>query len=218
MDILKRCTACGEEKSEYGFYLGRAGSVCKACHTAKQREKRRSNPEKSRENSQKNYWANKDKILARQKAARKKNKADPRRLEGVPEEKACRWCSKTKPAEAFYPNSDPGDGLSAVCRDCYRAKYQKKKEYWRDRYLRKAFGLTLERWNEMLTEQGNRCAACGAEAPGGRHARWHVDHSHKTGEIRALLCFVCNTALGMVDDSIPRLRSLIAYIEKHSKL
>ena len=44
----------------------------------------------------------------------------------------------------------------------------------------------------MLAEQGGGCAICGAPP---KTRRLHVDHDHKTGEIRGLLCYRCNKAL-----------------------
>lgn len=46
--------------------------------------------------------------------------------------------------------------------------------------------------------------------------RLSVDHCHKTMKIRGLICARCNTALGRMQDSIPNLQSMIAYIKRHS--
>lgn len=43
-----------------------------------------------------------------------------------------------------------------------------------------------------------------------------VDHDHRTGKVRALLCHKCNAALGNVNDSIDILKEMISYIDKHS--
>lgn len=57
---------------------------------------------------------------------------------------------------------------------------------------RKALGLSLDDYEALLKAQGGGCAICGA-APKTR--RLHVDHDHKTGKVRGLLCFKCNRAL-----------------------
>jgi polyferredoxin len=54
------------------------------------------------------------------------------------------------------------------------------------------------------------CHACGAKSSEGK--KMHVDHCHETNEIRGVLCFTCNVALGNVQDSIARLEKLISYL------
>ena len=67
----------------------------------------------------------------------------------------------------------------------------------------------------MLTEQGGQCAICGTADPKSRFGVMHVDHCHKTGKVRALLCNPCNTLLGKVERSPVGLDSFSAYIQRH---
>lgn len=61
----------------------------------------------------------------------------------------------------------------------------------RDRYLRKTYGLSLAQYNEMLRLQGGVCYIC--RRPRKVDARpLNVDHDHRTGRVRGLLCFTCN--------------------------
>ena len=64
----------------------------------------------------------------------------------------------------------------------------------RKSYLKRKYGMTLEDYERMLEAQGGVCAICGEPRPEERTL--HVDHDHETGEIRGLLCFRCNNALG----------------------
>ena len=59
------------------------------------------------------------------------------------------------------------------------------------------FGLSLEKYDEMLASQGGRCAICRRKP---RKISLHVDHDPKSGEVRGLLCFSCNQALGSLQD------------------
>lgn len=59
------------------------------------------------------------------------------------------------------------------------------------------------------------CFIC--HAPEGGSRRLHVDHCHTTGTFRGWLCKGCNHALGMVNDSPERLRSLAAYLKQFTK-
>jgi hypothetical protein len=67
----------------------------------------------------------------------------------------------------------------------------------------------------LLEEQGGKCAVCGKLNNEGRR-RLAVDHDHKTGKVRGLLCGNCNTALGLVKED-PEILSLLAdYLRKRS--
>lgn len=60
----------------------------------------------------------------------------------------------------------------------------------RDKYLVKTYGITLAQYTELLKAQKNKCAICRKHNDEKRNLA--VDHNHKTGEIRGLLCFYCN--------------------------
>jgi hypothetical protein len=59
------------------------------------------------------------------------------------------------------------------------------------------------------------CEVCGKTAP--EHKRLHIDHDHKTGLFRGMLCHACNVALGQVSDNPHTLRRLADYVEKGGK-
>lgn len=83
--------------------------------------------------------------------------------------------------------------------------------------LRRKYGLTVEQLAAMVSAQGGRCAVCGV-APSGmkKSERLFVDHCHKTGRVRSLLCSNCNTAAGMLRDDPFLADALAAYLRKHS--
>ena len=88
---------------------------------------------------------------------------------------------------------------------------EKHQKQARRRHLAKAYGLTIEALAEMMARQDGHCAVCGVQLL----ERYAIDHDHKTGKVRGLLCSKCNSALGMADDSPDRLRALIVYLERH---
>jgi hypothetical protein len=104
-----------------------------------------------------------------------------------------------------------------------RAAYGRahRKEYpdvYRDKELRKTFGLTLAQYNQMSADQEHVCAIC--EKPetatrNGKPLALHVDHDHETGKVRSLLCGNCNVALGMFCDDPDVMRNAIIYLAKH---
>lgn len=85
--------------------------------------------------------------------------------------------------------------------------------------LKYRFGITPEQYVEMLTEQKGVCALC--EQPEtvilhGNVKQLCVDHDHKTGKVRALLCGGCNSGLGHFKDDSEVMIRAAAYIRKHS--
>lgn len=67
--------------------------------------------------------------------------------------------------------------------------------------LRRLYGMELAEYDTMLAAQGGGCAICGETEGGGRwKRRLHVDHDHRTGRIRGLLCHGCNVGVGHFGD------------------
>ncbi len=121
----------------------------------------------------------------------------------------CRGCKKVKLFDDFYRDRSRPSGLANVCKVCggkeSRARHAKnyKNGPYKDKRLRTKYGITLERYNDLLAAQGGGCAICSGD-PGGRWNTFHVDHDHKTGVVRGLLCDACNKGLGLFRDN-PRL-------------
>lgn len=85
--------------------------------------------------------------------------------------------------------------------------------------LKTHFGITPQDYEKMFESQQGRCAVCDQQETAERDGKLvalAVDHDHKTGSIRGLLCSKCNCALGLVGDNAERLRSMIAYIERNN--
>jgi len=78
--------------------------------------------------------------------------------------------------------------------------------------LKSAYGITPEKYDEMLAAQGGVCAICKNEDTKHKSNYFPVDHNHSTGEVRGLLCSTCNTGLGLFGDSIDTLMGAAAYL------
>jgi hypothetical protein len=83
-------------------------------------------------------------------------------------------------------------------------------------HLKRNYGITLDEFNRMLTEQGGGCAICGArEGKGkGNGVRLHVDHDHVTGKARGLLCGTCNRGIGQLGDDLERVLAAVRYLQR----
>lgn len=76
--------------------------------------------------------------------------------------------------------------------------------------IKKKYGLTPEQYNTMLCKQNYACNIC--RKPTSRK-KLAVDHNHKTGKVRGLLCVKCNTLLGFVYDDINILKRAIKHLK-----
>jgi len=74
-----------------------------------------------------------------------------------------------------------------------------------------SYGITIEQYDELLRAQGGVCAACAA--PPTEKRLLDVDHDHRTGRVRGLLCRRCNRALGSLRDDPELARKLATYLE-----
>lgn len=79
----------------------------------------------------------------------------------------------------------------------------------RDREYQRRFGITLEQYDQMLRSQRGVCAICQGKCKRGRLS---VDHCHRTGRVRGLLCRACNLLLGAAGDSRKLLKRAEAYL------
>jgi Recombination endonuclease VII len=93
-------------------------------------------------------------------------------------------------------------------REQIKAMPSSTKEHRRRWLLKSKYGVSEEDYTTLLKEQDGVCAIC--RKNDGKVL--HVDHNHKTDEVRGLLCAKCNTALGLLGESIQVLRSMIRYV------
>ena len=85
---------------------------------------------------------------------------------------------------------------------------------------RRNYGLTLQEVQALFESQRGLCAVCGQPERSttkrtGEIKMLHIDHDHKTGKIRGLLCQDCNMALGHLQDSSERIQMLLDYAKAH---
>lgn len=81
----------------------------------------------------------------------------------------------------------------------------------------KGKGITPERLDWMFRWQGGRCAICG-KPQSKSTKKLAIDHCHRTGVVRGLLCTGCNTGIGMLGDDPSRIREAATYVERHGDM
>lgn len=125
------------------------------------------------------------------------------------------------PIEAFRPHPKGKDGYYPWCKECHHRKKRQWAEANPERYramrrrerIRK-YGISSDQYLVLLAAQGGVCAICGAP-PTDTRKRLQIDHDHRTGEVRGLLCHHCNRALGHIRDDPARAEALARYL-RHS--
>jgi hypothetical protein len=92
----------------------------------------------------------------------------------------------------------------------FKIRESKKKQpnYWRKDLL-KRYNLTVENYNKLVVIQNNKCKICQVLP----RTYLYVDHCHKTGIIRGLLCQKCNSGIGLLQDSVEILQKAINYLK-----
>jgi len=149
------------------------------------------------------YQANKEKIKARERA---KRLADPELYRKKNRERLKIWRASK---EGKIAKAKSGRGT-----------YQRHPEIQRRHWLKKKYGITIEQFDEILKSQNGVCAICKNGNDhltkwGTKTKRMTVDHNHKTGKVRGLLCHKCNAALGRFKEKTENFRAAILYLESH---
>ena len=90
----------------------------------------------------------------------------------------------------------------------YKARYTK-------RNIEK-YGITVEQYHEMLKDQNSQCAICQKHSLD-LNQRLCIDHDHRTGRIRGLLCRQCNLVIGNASEKIETLLQAIDYLRRNLK-
>ena len=204
--MAKKCSRCNKEKDLDKFFNLSQSKDGKQPHCKKCDQKRRlATHRRQREASGVKYRS----TLLSQELKKK----------GL---KVCPGCDETKSIENSYYGTT--SVYCIICaskraktphiRELNRKYYKKDKTKVRDYRLRTKYGITLEHYNEMLSDQGGKCVVCGATKEENKKGL-AVDHCHETGNVRALLCGNCNCALGFIKENSEIARSLADYIDNY---
>jgi hypothetical protein len=135
-------------------------------------------------------------------------------------DKICNKCNETKDLSFFYIRKETGK-VRNECRACMyklaKARrpnyYMENKDNFRHLHYKRCYGITLQQYNQIFTEQGGKCAICK------RHQKkldraLAVDHIHnETKHIRGLLCSNCNGILGRGGDDAELFASMARYLK-----
>jgi hypothetical protein len=102
----------------------------------------------------------------------------------------------------------------------HQAYYQQNRESFRWSALMRNYGVSADDYVRILAEQGGRCAICAGPpcGPGAKGGFYHIDHDHRTGAVRGLLCHHCNAGLGHFRENPEQIRKAAAYLESQESV
>lgn len=90
-------------------------------------------------------------------------------------------------------------------------KQEREKKRARGAWLKYAYGITEEHYNQMVLRQRGLCAICQRALQGNRPS---VDHKEGTTLVRGILCNSCNLVIGHAHEEPRLLREAASYLEK----
>jgi hypothetical protein len=111
-----------------------------------------------------------------------------------------------KAIELFYRHSASPTGFSCYCKKC-------QLERNRDNKFLRRYGVDAEGREKYWEAADGKCEICGTALS---TKDFHLDHCHKNGNIRGVLCKSCNHGLGMFKDNLETLAKAISYLEERS--
>lgn len=160
-------------------------------------------------------------------------------------EKFCHKCNTLKLFSEFGKDKHRKYGLTSACKSCrnpqsklWREKNidkvkflnalnrEKRKDYYSDPInkikfrsmeLKRKFGLTHEQYEEMLKLQNGVCLICKRYRIASNKHHMVIDHCHKTGKIRGILCNWCNRGIGLFEDNLELLENAKLYLKGQLK-
>lgn len=132
-------------------------------------------------------------------------------------------CGVPKPRTVYYPVVVVDKPVIKYVHRAEKPKYQevKKRGYgFRQEDVRlatklKTYGLSKDEYDKMVLKQNGKCYICKKKQPLHiNNGELNIDHDHKTGKVRGLLCNSCNTGLGQFRDDRAALKRALRYLEK----
>jgi hypothetical protein len=107
---------------------------------------------------------------------------------------AAEWGGFPPPARQRRPAPHPGPR----CATHWRDEKKRRKQVAHEKRVQNVYGLGDGDYDVIYKGQGGKCAIC--QRATGATRKLSVDHDHKTGEVRGLLCRPCNNLLGHARD------------------
>lgn len=188
---MKLCRACGEKKPFHGFHRRKDSddgyrNDCKSCHKNRCESYRQAHLEEDKKQKRAYFKKNKERLLQLNK----------------------QWAldhpEKMRAYRSNWKRRNP-EKVAAMKPD---------KATKRTYEVRSKYGLEPSEHKRIFDEHGGKCAICRKPESCFKKAL-HLDHCHKTGMMRGLLCVLCNTKLGRVKEDPKKFPESAHYLRKY---
>jgi hypothetical protein len=194
---MKYCHRCSSWKSKDEFHKSAKTSDglqanCKSCREEQRQDYKARNPEADH-NRYKN-WFQKNPNYYKEKHSREKDVVNQ------------------KKRETYNNDASLREKISKQGKKYREENKEKVKQAGRSQHLKHKYNLTLQDYEAMYKQQKGLCAICGTH-----QEKLHVDHNHKSGEVRSLLCGNCNRAIGIMDEDISIIQKAANYLRSFIK-
>ncbi len=214
MNII--CLTCKNPKEQTDFFISKNKSghesSCKECSNLRHYERRRAR------RLEKNLSIKFPTLAARQLMS-----------DGM---KYCPSCKQIKSILNDFSSMKIRSGVASHCKECcnrmaaqrnstpeYKKKLNLRYKQNRDKSINwnliKKFGITLEKYNDILNTQNGMCAICN-KTPEKNKKMLAVDHNHDTGKNRGLLCSSCNLCIGFIEKNKLDFYKIKLYLDTHN--
>ena len=202
---------CSTEGCENQARKGR--SKCQPCLTAQHNAWRQKNIEQARAYESQYRAANADKLKEYEKKPERRDKQNARRRERLRTDPVFREKNRLRAAAAYAKHSQDPEWRQ---KQNLKKKEKRTPEIRLKELLRSRYKLSREEFDEMVARQNGLCAICG-QVPGGAQHRLSIDHCHKTGKVRELLCRYCNHLVSILEDKQDLVLKASMYITRHAR-
>lgn len=96
-----------------------------------------------------------------------------------------------------------------------KSYYAKNKQKVKEKYFLDTYSIDLSTREQMSISQNGKCAICNVDEKSLKR-NLCIDHCHKSGKVRGLLCDRCNAGLGYFEDNIETFNKIIDYLRKNT--
>lgn len=151
--------------------------------------------------------------------------ASPTVTTNLEDYEVCTKCHVAQPLDSFHARVRNGvERADGACKACITAQ---SRDYRNNRMpenvkakvvVNRAYQKARKNYGEdgvtvrKRMDAGEPCDSCGEV----RNVM-AIDHCHNSNKVRGLLCSNCNTALGLLNEDVERMKALIRYIESHQE-
>lgn len=136
------------------------------------------------------------------------------------QKRTCIYCHKEFHELVSRIKQNRGKFCSKKCYNKHRSENKQDPKILAKFHQKKhKYGLSKEEYINLIKKSKGECCICGVKFDNrNKYSGPFVDHNHKTGKVRSVICNRCNRLIGMAEENIDIFKNIINYLKKHSNL